>query len=134
MGEIISAKEYLKLRNQNTHSRNKYNNRKVELDGHTFDSKLEADYYSQLKLRKRAGDILSFRLQPRYLIQDGFEKDGVKHRPIEYIADFEIHHTDGSIEVVDVKGIKTQVFRIKEKMFHKRYPYKLTIVKKEDIY
>ncbi|WP_306428755.1 DUF1064 domain-containing protein [Siminovitchia terrae] len=47
---------------------------------------------------------------------------------MEYIADFEIRNTDGSIEVVDVKGVKTDVFRMKEKMFLKRYPHKLSIV------
>lgn len=109
--------------------RSKYSNHRVEIDGHTFDSKAEARYYQQLKLRKRAGDILFFELQPRYRLQHPFEKDGVKHRAIDYVADFEIHHKDGSIEVVDVKGTQTQVFKIKEKMFHKKYPHKLTLVK-----
>lgn len=129
----MTGKEYLKLKNS-TKRRGKYNNRKVELDGHVFDSQMEADYYAQLKLRKKAGEILFYRLQPEYLLQPEFEKDGKKHRAIWYIADFEIHHNDGSIEVVDVKGVKTQVFRIKEKMFHKKYPHKLTIVTKDDVY
>lgn len=112
--------------------RSKYRNKKVEIDGHTFDSKAEARYYSELKLREKAKDILFFRLQPRYRLLDGFEKDGVRHRPIDYVADFEIHHLDGSIEVVDVKGAPlTQVFRIKEKMFCKKYPHKLTLVRWE---
>ena len=127
----LTGEEYLKLKNS-TERRNKYNNRKVELDGHVFDSQMEADYYAQLKLREKAGEILFFRIQPEYLLQPEFEKDGKKHRAIWYIADFEIHHNDGSIEVVDVKGVKTQVFRIKEKMFHKKYPHKLTIVGKGD--
>lgn len=129
----ITAKEYLAFSKKNNR-KSKYNNRKVELDGYTFDSQLEADYYAQLKLRKRANDILFFRLQPKYLLQEAFIKDGVRHRKIEYIADFEVHHKDGSIEVVDTKGFITDVFRIKEKMFHKKYPHKLTIVTREDIY
>jgi|SRR5699024_8827644 len=112
--------------------KSKFNNKKIEVDGYIFDSHLEAKYYKELKLRKKAGDILFFRLQPKYLLQPSFIKDGTKYRKIEYIADFEVHHLDGSIEVVDVKGVKTNVFRIKEKMFHKRYPHKLTLITKDD--
>lgn len=125
--ERMSAKEYLKLSQRKKRS-SKYNNHKVELDGYVFDSKAEAEYYSQLKLRKRANDIKSFKLQPEYILQSGFVKDGKKYQPIKYIADFEIHHKDGSIEVVDVKGVQTQVFRLKMRMFHKKYSYKLTLV------
>lgn len=111
--------------------RSKYGNKKVQIDGITFDSKAEARYYSELKIREKAGEILFYRLQPRYRLMDSFEKDGKKHRAIDYVADFEIHHKDGSIEAVDVKGKQTQVFRIKEKMFDKKYPHKLTLVKWE---
>lgn len=124
----MTAKQY---RNMKQPKQNKYHNKHAVVDGHSFDSRAEARYYNQLKLRKRAGDIQFFRLQPKYQLMAGFEKDGVKHRAIHYIADFEIHHKDGSIEVVDVKGTLTQVFRLKEKMFHKRFPHKLTLVKWE---
>lgn len=126
----ITAKEYRKLTKRRT--RSKYGNKKVKIDGYTFDSKAEALFYSELKIRQKTGEILFFRVQPRYRLLDGFEKDGKKHRPIDYIADFEIHHKDGSIEVVDVKGAPpTQVFRIKEKLFNAKYPHKLTLVKLE---
>lgn len=123
----MTARQFRKL----SKSRSKYGNKKVTIDGHTFDSKAEARYYSELKLRERAGEILFFRLQPRYRLQDSFEKDGKKHRAINYVADFEIHHCNGSIEVVDVKGMQTEVFKIKQKMFNKKYPHKLTLVKWE---
>lgn len=109
-------------------SKSKYGNKKVELDGHVFDSKAEAKYYQQLKWLQAHGDILFFRLQPRYILQEAFEKDGKKHRRIDYVADFEVHHKDGTIEVVDVKGFATDVFKIKEKLFHARYPHKLSVV------
>ena len=125
----ITAKEYRKLTKRRTKS--KYGNKKVKIDGLTFDSKAEALYYSELKLKQKTGEILFFRTQPRYRLLDGFEKDGKRHRPIDYIADFEIHHKDGSIEVVDIKGYKTDVFRIKEKMFNKKYPHKLSVLKLE---
>ena len=125
----ITAKEYRKLTKRRTKS--KYGNKKVKIDSLTFDSKAEALYYSELKIRQKTGEILFFRVQPRYRLLDGFEKDGKRHRPIDYIADFEIHHKDGSIEVVDIKGYKTDVFRIKEKLFNAKYPHKLTLVKLE---
>src|SRR5690625_1381904 len=125
----ITAKQYQKMK---LNRASKYGNRKVEVDGHTFDSQAEARYYNELKLREKGKEILFFRLQPRYRLLDGFEKGGKKHRAIDYIADFEIHHQDGSIEVVDVKGAPlTQVFRIKEKLFNHKYPHKLTLVKLE---
>ena len=40
---------------------------------------------------------------------------------IKYISDFKIYLNDGSVEIVDVKGIKTADFKIKEKMFKYRY-------------
>lgn len=122
----MTAKQYRKTGKR---SRSKYGNKKVEIDNHVFDSIAEARYYTQLKLQERAKDILFFRLQPRYRLQDPFEKNGVKHRAIDYVSDFEVHHVDGSIEVIDVKGMQTQVFKIKQKMFEKKYPHKLSIVK-----
>lgn len=122
----MTAEQY---RGMNRRRRNKYRNHRVEIDGHTFDSKAEARYYKQLKLRKRAEDIKDFELQPRFRLQEGFNKDGKRYSPIDYVADFRITHNDDSIEIVDVKGTQTQVFKIKEKMFHKKYPHKLTLVK-----
>ena len=109
-------------------SGSKYKSRKAEVDGYTFDSKAEARYYEQLKWLLEHKEIKSFRLQPRYTLLESFKKNGKTFRKIEYIADFEIHHIDGSIEVVDVKGYETPVFAIKRKMFEKAYPYKLSIV------
>jgi len=106
----------------------KYKSKKVEIDGHVFDSKIEAKYYDQLKWLQNNKQILFFRLQPRYLLQEAFEKDGKSYRKIEYIADFEVHHLDGTIEVVDVKGIETEAFKIKRKLFEKKYPHKLSLI------
>lgn len=106
----------------------KYNSKKVELDGNVFDSQIEARYYEQLKRLQEHKEILFFRLQPRYLLQEAFKKNGKTYRKIEYIADFEIHHLDGSIEVVDVKGMETEAFKIKKKLFEKKYPHKLSLI------
>ncbi|GAK05208.1 hypothetical protein JCM19037_3686 [Geomicrobium sp. JCM 19037] len=61
-------------------------------------------------------------MQPEYLLQDGFRKNGVTHRAIKYKADFKVYHIDGSVEIVDVKGMETEAFKLKRKMFEKQYP------------
>lgn len=106
----------------------KYNSKKVEVDGYIFDSKIEARYYLQLKWLQEHKQILFFRIQPRYLLQEAFEKNGKKFRRIDYIADFEVHHLNGSIEVIDIKGMETEAFKIKRKLFEKKYPHKLSLI------
>ncbi|HEB4954410.1 DUF1064 domain-containing protein [Bacillus thuringiensis] len=101
----------------------KYNNKKVELDGHVFDSKAESDYYSGLKVRKAAGEILSFELQPRFTLQPAFIKNGKKFVAITYIADFMVYLPNGDVEVVDIKGMVTETFAVKKKMFEYKYPH-----------
>ena len=102
--------------------KNKYRNIKTTIDGITFDSKKEAEHYCMLKILKQAGEIKDFGLQPRYELQPSFEKNGEKYRAITYIADFVIVNNDGTTEVVDIKGVETQVFKIKKKMFEYMYP------------
>ena len=102
--------------------RSKYRNRRTKVDGITFDSKAEADRYIELKTLQAAGQVRWFIRQPRFLLQEGFEKDGRTFSPIEYVADFLICWADGSITVEDVKGVRTRTYRDKRKLFEKRYP------------
>ena len=46
----------------------------------------------------------------------------------EYTADFKILNLDGSIEIIDIKGFTTPLFSIKQKLFEKKYPHKLTLL------
>lgn len=112
----------------NNSTTTKYGSKKEKIDGYVFDSKIESRYYLQLKWLQDNEQILFFRLQPHYLLQEAFKKDGRSFRKIEYIADFEVHNLDGSIEVVDVKGVETEAFKIKRKLFEKKYPHKLSLV------
>src|SRR5699024_10516014 len=109
---------------------NKYRNQKTVVDGIKFDSKKEADYYCQLKLLKKAGEIKDFGLQPRFELQPGFNKNGKRYRPITYYADFVVDNLDGTTDIVDIKGFETQIFKIKQKLFEYKYPDKtLKIIK-----
>lgn len=40
---------------------------------------------------------------------------------MKYVADFVVRYKDGTEKVIDVKGMQTQVFRMKAQMFIKRY-------------
>jgi hypothetical protein len=100
----------------------KYGNKKVEVDGSTFDSKAEARRYEQLKLMLRAGAISELQLQPKYELQPAYrDRTGKHQRAITYSADF-AYVENGGVVVEDVKGMETEVFKIKAKMVRYRYP------------
>ena len=99
----------------------KYNNHKMEIDGYTFDSRLEADFYLRLKPLVKSGKIKELKIHPRYLLQEGFTKNGKHYQPIYYIADFEVLYDDGTVVIYDTKGMRTEVYKIKRKLFEYRY-------------
>lgn len=95
---------------------------KKEVDGITFDSTMEANYYEYLKAEQAKGKILYFKLQPEYQLLDGYEKYGRKIRGIKYIADFLVVYADDTELVIDVKGRETDDFKLKRKLFDAKYP------------
>jgi len=101
--------------------KNKYNNRKPVVDGITFDSQKEADYYCKLKLLKKAGEIEEFELQPEFELLPP-EEDRVTGRGIYYRADFRVKYPDGREEIIDTKGYKTPVYKLKKKLLLAKYP------------
>jgi hypothetical protein len=112
--------------------KNKFGAKKQTINGIVFDSKAEAEFYLYLLSRQQNGEIQSFERQVTYTLLDRFKKAGKTYRPIEYIADFVVTNTNGSVDVVDVKGTKTREFQIKRKLFEARYPdLHLTIATKE---
>ena len=102
-------------------SYNKFKNKKTEIDGIKFDSEMESHYYLYLKELKEEGVVVDFELQPTFILQEGFIKDGKKIRPITYRADFKVTYIDGHIEVIDVKGKMTEEFKLKRKMLFYKY-------------
>ena len=86
---------------------NKYNNKKVIIDGIKFDSNKEAQHYKQLKLLERAGEIKNLKLQPRYELIPQYTLNNKKIRKCEYIADFEyVDKRTGEVITEDVKRSK----------------------------
>lgn len=92
-------------------------------DGIEFDSKMEMEYYRDIVLPGvNSGDITHYELQKKFVLQDGFKRNGKTVLPIIYVTDFYIEHADGRCEVVDIKGFADSVALLKRKMFWCRYP------------
>ncbi len=112
--------EYLKKKGVPTErkKKSKYRNKRPLVDGIYFDSQLEADFYNDLKLQLRMGTIKGFCRQPEFVLLEGF----AGQRPETYKADFIVFNLDGTAEIIDTKGIETEVFRIKQKQFRVKFP------------
>jgi len=88
----------------------------------SFQSKREADRADELWALVQAGEITGLLFQPKFLLQPGFEDmRGKKIRPIYLIGDFQ-YQREGRTLVEDTKGMRTEVFNIKAKLFKYRYP------------
>ena len=109
---------------------NKYGAKKVEIDGHVFDSRLEGRYYEHLLYLMNDGVVESFEMKKSYTLLDKFPhpKTGKTVRAIKYTPDFEVIYADGHVEVVDTKGMKTRDFIMRCKMFMFRYQIPLVII------
>lgn len=104
----------------------KYHNKKVKYDGYTFDSIREKNYYIKLKLLEKAGKIKELELQKEYELQSSYKLNKKTIRKITYRADFTYKTTkDDKLHVIDVKGFRTDVYRLKKKLFE--YKYKIEI-------
>jgi len=103
----------------------KYNSRKTVVQGITFDSKKESYRFLELQMMQRAvreeDRVVDIQLQPEFILIDKFEHQGKKYRGTKYRADFRVVYADGRIEVEDVKGFKTAVYKLKKKMLLSRY-------------
>jgi hypothetical protein len=111
---------------------NKYGNKKITVDGETFDSRREYARYKELQLLERAGEISALRRQvPFVLIPAQYEeyerygKNGQRltngrrcvERECSYLADFVYRdNTTGRKVVEDSKGMRTKDYIIKRKL------------------
>ena len=100
----------------------KYNATKKTVDGITFDSAGEARAFALLNLWDKARAISNLERQPRYTLMDGYtDATGRKVRPMAYVPDFRFTR-DGQTVVVDFKGMRTEAYKLKAKLFRQRYP------------
>jgi hypothetical protein len=118
----------------------KYNNRKITIDGITFDSIKEGRRYRELKLMEQAGEISNLRRQVKFVLipaqYEEFERYGKKgqriangkrciERECAYIADFVYIDSNGKKVVEDTKGMKTKDYIIKRKLMLYRLKLKI---------
>lgn len=105
---------------------NKFFAKKVDYDGHRFDSTKEKNRYIELKELESKGIIQGLRIQPEYELQEKFrDKQGKAIRSITYKADFAYFDTRTKENIVeDVKSpytAKDKVYCLKKKMFIYKY-------------
>lgn len=113
----MTEEEFAKLNNKK-HKKNKYNAKKTKIDGITFFSAKEAKFYQKLKIRQQSGEITGFCLQPKFILIEGTDTES----KTEYRADFIVFYPDGKYEIIDTKGVQTDVFKLKLKLFKSKYP------------
>lgn len=91
--------------------RSKYGARKTTVDGIVFHSAREANRYGELLLLQKAGKIFDLALQPKFVFVVNGERIGT------YTADFcYVDTVSGRGVVEDVKGVKTQQYRLRKKL------------------
>jgi hypothetical protein len=113
----------MRIGNVSVNIRNKYGNRKTK----GFDSAKEWRRNQELEIMQRAGEIselkrqVPFTLMPSYTISDETTKQGFRTvREIRYIADFTYRLKNGKRIIEDVKGMQTDVFKIKRKLLERK--------------
>lgn len=111
----------------------KYNNRKVRCFEETFDSMLECERYKYLKALEQQKVISNLRRQVKYVLLPS-QKDSKTRKTIEreitYLADF-VYEKGSQTIVEDVKGMKTDVYKIKRKLMLYFHGIKIKEVTKE---
>lgn len=102
----------------------KYHNIVAEYNGVRYDSRKEMRRAFALDMLARAGQIKGLERQKPFVLQEAYvTRDGRKIRPIIYIADFVYYDVDRDEFVVeDVKGVRTEVYKLKRKLFERKYP------------
>jgi hypothetical protein len=124
----ISQAEYDKLRGRvdagakGKKPKNKFNAKKTEYNGSTYDSKKEAEYAAKLDLLKKTSGsdkVSKIEKQVKYDIIVNDKKIGF------YKLDFKVTYADGCVEHIDVKGLRRgcayQIFRLKKKLVEALY-------------
>jgi len=119
----VSKEVYEKLlSNSIDQKKNKYNNTKVEYKGIRFDSIKEMKHYQLLEYLQRIGEIKELKLQVPYELIPKYKINNKTVRKTTYIADFTYITTkDDKLHIVDTKGFKTDVYRLKKKLFEYKY-------------
>ena len=91
----------------------KYGNVKTEYGGRKYDSKHEARTAQELDMQRKAtgkDKVVDIKYQVRFPLVVKKEKICV------YVADFVVTYADNRVEVIDAKGVLTDVYKLKKKL------------------
>lgn len=106
----MSVEQFNKL----TKKRNKYNAQKTEYEGRVFDSKREADFAKRLNWLRHAKQESDRVTRIEYQVPLAVV---VRNTHIcKYICDFKVYYADNHTEYIDVKGMKTAVYKLKKRL------------------
>lgn len=95
----------------------KYKNSKVEIGKNVFDSKKEAQRFTELELLVKNGAISNLQRQVKFELIPSQKIDGkVAERACSYVADFVYKDKEGNTIVEDTKGFRTADYIIKRKL------------------
>lgn len=118
----LTKEEYAVLLSK---EKNKYHARKTTVDGIVFDSRKEAERYTELKALENLGLITGLRRQVKYVLipsQKDPETGKVLERPCCYVADFVYHNEKTGEDIVeDTKGMRTAAYKIKRKLMLEKF-------------
>lgn len=95
-----------------TYRRNKYNNVKQTYNGYSYDSKMEARHAAYLDDCIKTGVVKSWTRQHK------LELYVCQTKICNYYMDFRVEMSDGTIELHEVKGFETAIWRLKWKLTH----------------
>lgn len=101
----------------------KYFSRITVIDGIKFHSRREAQRYAELKLHVKAGNLVSFERQVPFVCAVNDVK------VCTYYADFVTYSKDGQRTVEDVKGFRTDIYKLKKKLVEALYGIKIMEIK-----
>lgn len=108
--------------------RHKFNASKARYGEHVYHSKMEANYAATLDKLKKARDPLkrvrSWERQVKIpLVVNG-------ELIANWYCDFRVTYADGHMELHEVKGMDTEVWRLKRKLFEALHPFwKLVVIR-----
>jgi len=105
----------------------KYGAKRVVVDGVSFQSKREGSRYRQLQLLVRAGVITDLQLQVPFPIDTVNLETGEVQTVAKYLADF-VYRQEGRTVIEDVKGMKTETYRLKKKLVEAIHGVRITEV------
>lgn len=114
----MKLEEYKKLMGIGKKKENKYRNKEVVVDGIRFQSIKESNYYLDLLLAKKSGELINFYMQVPFKLPG----------KTKYILDFLEVWKGDVIRHIDTKGVKTQMFALKKRQVEELYEIEIEMI------